>query len=43
MAGQAGTHLDLVPMESSAKWTPVYAGVTKIVVDQSCPRKLQAA
>ncbi|HQX34716.1 MAG TPA: hypothetical protein PK817_14180, partial [Dokdonella sp.] len=35
MAGQAGTHLDLVPMESRSKWTPAYAGVTKIVVDQS--------
>ncbi|HQV50564.1 MAG TPA: hypothetical protein PLF10_14915, partial [Dokdonella sp.] len=35
MAGQAGIHLDLVAMESRAKWTPAYAGVTKIVVDQS--------
>ncbi|WP_326527218.1 hypothetical protein, partial [Dokdonella sp.] len=38
MAGQAGTHLDFVPMESGAKWTPAYAGVTKIVVDQSFPK-----
>jgi hypothetical protein len=35
MAGQAGTHLDLAPMDSRAKWTPAFAGVTKIVVDQS--------
>ena len=38
MAGQAGIHLDLVSMESRAKWTPAYAGVTKSVVDQSFPK-----
>jgi hypothetical protein len=34
------THLDLVPMESRSKWTPAYAGVTKIVVDQSYPGEI---
>jgi energy-coupling factor transporter ATP-binding protein EcfA2 len=33
--GLAAFPLDLVPMESRSKWTPAYAGVTKIVVDQS--------
>jgi hypothetical protein len=39
MAGQAGTHLDLVPMESRSKWTQAYAGVTQIVVDQEFPEE----
>ena len=34
---KAGIHGDFSPMESKATWTPAFAGVTEVGVDQSFP------